>query len=108
MALAYSGSLLLVIAVPYLVYCFRTVGIVPRLLLARLRPAILATAGMAVAVLFLRAALFHWGPPPALLRLVVQVALGVAIYVWLSRSQWGWFGRQWRLLISAEKPVRGQ
>lgn len=90
-ALGYSLASVVVLGVPYLIFCLAVVGVRARdALLPLVRP-LTATAGMSVAVWFVQRTELAAPTAPLLQRLTLQIAVGVAIYAWLARHDLRWF-----------------
>lgn len=97
-ALSYSGTMVLVVFPPYLIFCLQTTGVRLGDWLAQLRPAALATAGMGAIVAAVHLLLAGL-PAPALLG--VELVVGVASYLLLARREIRHYVGAW-----AQRPSR--
>lgn len=92
-ACGYSIATVVVLFVPYMLFCFATVRVSAR---AVFRP--LCGPAVAAALMGLLVAALSRAPVmdtiPAVARLIVLAAVGALAYAWLARRQLGWLGEQ--------------
>jgi PST family polysaccharide transporter len=93
-AWSHSFVAVLVLGVPYLVYCLRSVGVSPWPVLRGLARPLLSALVMGVVVWGLRRVLAGFPGVPPEGRLAALVALGVCVYLLLARRELAWLSRQ--------------
>ena len=93
-AAVYVVMFCLVLFPPYLGWALRTAGLHWAAVLAPLREVLPATLGMAVAVLVLHGVGTRAWPVSPWLLLPIEVAVGIAIYLAMSRRQLGFYLRE--------------
>jgi len=87
---AYAAALTLVVFIPYMIYCFRTVGVKTTDVLVSLAGPLLASTAMGVVVGVVRFGPFGVDSLPAAGRLAVLVAAGVVAYLFFARRELRW------------------
>jgi PST family polysaccharide transporter len=90
-----SFVLVVVVSIPYLLFCFHTVQVSFLTVFRQLATPALASLLMACVVFAVQQLLQHYALSPAV-RLSVAVACGVIIYVTLARHELRWFMSQLR------------
>jgi PST family polysaccharide transporter len=103
MAIGYSVVSLGILLLPYLAYCFGSVGVSLSAVLRPLWPALRAAILMGLVVVSLRQLLLHVPALPAAARLVLLVATGAGTYLLLARRELHWFWQELRELRPAGK-----
>jgi PST family polysaccharide transporter len=93
-AWAFSLTILFAVSPIYLVYCVRTVGARWRTLAGSQLPALLAAAGMGLGVWLLREFVLIPAGFNPLVRLVLLMAAGIALYGVLAAKELAWLRRQ--------------
>ena len=92
-ACGYSIATVVVLFVPYMLFCFATVRVSARAVFRPLRGPAVAAALMGLLVAALsRAPVMD--TIPAVARLIVLAAVGALAYAWLARRQLVWLGEQ--------------
>jgi len=94
MAAAYSTSLVLVLFIPYLLFCVRSVGISLGTVLRPLWPPLRAALVMGLVLAALRPLLDLQPNLPVTARLLILIAVGTGTYVLLARGELGWLKRE--------------
>lgn len=102
MAFAYAVVIVVVLFIPYLTFCFRSVGISLGTVLGPLWPALFATLLMGLVVASLRQLLVVQGELPLPLRLLALILAGVLSYALLARRELHWFWSEITTLGVAE------
>ena len=107
-AAAYSIVMILVVFLPYLLFCLRTVHIPLTHWLQVIHHPALASLGMGLVVAALRSALMRQHPTSTVALLAAQIAAGVVVYALLARREITWLVTQWRATTrSARSAQRG-
>jgi polysaccharide transporter, PST family len=97
-ALGYSLTMCLVVLVPYVSVCLRSVGVAPRDWLVQLRSAALAALAMGAIVWLCRQGLVSIASLPPVGLLAAEITIGVTVYLVLARGEVRWCLDQLRRL----------
>lgn len=85
-----------IVTLPYLWFCFATVGVHLREFLRVVRRPLVASSSMALVVIALRRAASSVLDLPTVVLLVLEIGVGVAVYMLMARSELVWLRSQLR------------